>query len=105
MQNYLIKQANNPSTDAKGKITHCVYMNRMQKRIDREMKMMLWLAVNYPKFLLDEDKEYKDDEGNIKRNRRLKTLMLTTKAVINPKMNVQLVMDNLSIPEEIKIIQ
>jgi len=100
MQNYLIKHASEVSGDNKSKIKHCVYMNRMQKRIERELKMMLWLAVNYPKIFVDEDKEYKNESGKVISHRRLKTLLLTVKA-LNPKMEVELVLKNLDFPEDV----
>ena len=95
----MIKHASETSGDSKSKIKHCVYMNRMQKRIDRELKMMLWLAINHPKIFLNEEKEWKNESGKIISHRRLKTLLLTIKA-LNPKMEVELVLKNLDFPDE-----
>lgn len=82
-------------------VKHCVYINRMQKRIEREMKMLLWLAVNYPEILLDREREYSDDTGKIMSHRRLKILLLTVKA-LNPKTEVELVLKNLEFPDEVE---
>lgn len=101
MKSYIIKHSSEELTDAKSKIKHCVYMNRMQKRIDRELDMMLWLAIHYPQTFLDEAKEHKDSNGKVQANRRLKNLILTIKAV-KPKMDVVLVLNNMEIPEELK---
>jgi len=81
------------------KIKYCVYMNRIQKRIEKEMDSTLWLAIHYPKILLDEEKEYQDASGKIVCHRRLKKLLLIVKAV-NPKMEVELVLKNLEFPEK-----
>jgi len=80
-------------------IKHCVYKNRIQKRIDRELANMLWLAVHYPILFLDEEKEWKSNSGKVQSHRRLKTLLLTVKA-LNPKMDVELVLQNLEFPDE-----
>lgn len=80
-------------------IKYCVYMNRIQKRIEKEMDSTLWLAIHYPKILLDEEKEYVDSTGKIVCHRRLKKLLLIVKAV-NPKMEVELVLKNLEFPEK-----
>jgi len=100
MKNYIEKHASQECSDSKSKIKHCVYMNRMQKRIDRELQMMLWLAIHYPQTFLDEEKEYRNSEGKIEQNRRLKSIILTIKA-LKPKMNVMLVLDNTEIPPEL----
>lgn len=97
MKKFLEEVEKNPQL--KQEIKHSVYMNRIQKRIEKEMDNMLWLAVNYPKILLDDEKEYKDETGKIVCHRRLKKLLLTIKAV-NPKMEVELVLKNLDFPEK-----
>ena len=81
------------------KIKYCVYMNRIQKRLERELDSTLWLAVHHPKILLDEEKEYVDSSGKIVCHRRLKKLLLIVKAV-NPKVEVELVLKNLEFPEK-----
>jgi hypothetical protein len=81
------------------KIKYCVYMNRIQKRLERELDATLWLAVHHPKILLDEEKEYVDSTGKIVCHRRLKKLLLIIKA-LNPKMEVELVLKNLEFPEK-----
>jgi hypothetical protein len=95
MQEYLMKV--NP--EDKKSIKHCVYMNRIQKRINRELDMMLWLAIHHPKLFLDEEKEWKSHAGKVQSHRRLKRLLLTIKA-LNPKMDVELVLHNLEFPDE-----
>lgn len=84
--------------EIKKTVKHCVYLNRMQKRIDRELKMALWVALNHPEILLDREREYDDDTGCIMSHRRLKTLLLIVKA-LNPKIEVELVLKNLEFPE------
>lgn len=95
MQEYL--KGLNP--EDKKTIKHSVYMNRLQKRIERELSMMLWLAIHYPRIFLDEEKEWKSETGKIQSHRRLKKLLLTLKA-LNPKMEVELVLKNLEFPED-----
>lgn len=79
-------------------IKYCVYLNRIQKRLEREMDMLLWLAINHPEIILDEEREWKND-GKITSHRRLKKLLLVVKA-LNPKMEVELVLRNLDFPEK-----
>ena len=97
MKKWLEQVAQNPQM--KSSIKYCVYMNRIQKRIDKELNAMLWLAINHPNILLDEEKEYRDESGKIICHRRLKKMLLTVKAV-NPKMEVELVLKNLDFPEK-----
>ena len=97
MQRFLEEIEKNP--DLMKKLKYCVYMNRIQKRIEKEMDSTLWLAIHYPKILLDEEKEYQDASGKIVCHRRLKKLLLVVKAV-NPKMEVELVLKNLEFPEK-----
>jgi len=80
-------------------IKHCVYMNRLQQRVERELDMALWLAIHYPNILLDENREWRDESGKIVPHRRLKKLLLIVKA-LNPKMEVELVLKNLDFPAE-----
>jgi hypothetical protein len=101
MKKFLNKAESDPQI--KKSIKYCVYVNRIQKRIEKEMDSLLWLAVNHPDILLDEEKEYKDETGKIICHRRLKKLLLTVKAV-NPKMEVELVLKNLEFPEKEKPI-
>lgn len=97
MQKFLEDLENHP--EKLKQIKTCVYMNRIQKRIEKEMDSTLWLAIHYPKILLDEEKEYTDATGKIVCHRRLKKLLLVVKAV-NPKMEVELVLKNLEFPEK-----
>lgn len=99
MQTYLINHVAEPLGDIKSKIKHCVYMNRMQKRIDRELKFGVWLAKHHPKIFLDEEKEWKDESGKIVSHRRLKALLIMIK-LLNPNMEVELVLKNLNLPDE-----
>lgn len=80
-------------------IKHCVYMNRIQKRISRELDMLLWISIHYPDLFLDEEREWKDSSGRIISHRRLKNLLLCLKA-LNPKMEVELVLKNLEFPKD-----
>jgi len=97
MQKFLEEIEKNP--DLMKKLKYCVYMNRIQKRLERELDSTLWLAVRYPKVLLDEEKEYQDSSGKIVSHRRLKKMLLIVKA-LNPKMEVELVLKNLEFPEK-----
>lgn len=81
-------------------IKHCVYINRIQKRIERELTMLLWLSVYHPDIFLDEEKEWKNSTGKITSHRRLKKLLLSLKA-LNPNIAVELVLENLEFPEDI----
>lgn len=81
---------------------YAVYLNRIQKKIDRDMESMLELALINPKILLDEEREYKDETGRIQSHRRLKKLLLTVKA-LNPKMEVELVLKNIDFPEPMEV--
>jgi len=81
-------------------VKHCVYMNRMQKRITRELDMLLWTCIHHPKIILDEEREWKDTSGKITSHRRLKILLLCIKA-LNPRIEVELVLKNLEFPEEV----
>jgi hypothetical protein len=97
MQKFLEEIEKNPQLMKK--IKTCVYMNRIQKRIEGELDRMLWLAIHNPKILLDEDKEYRDETGKIVCHRRMKKLLLTIKA-LNPKMEVELVLKNIDFPDK-----
>jgi hypothetical protein len=97
MQKFLEEIEKNPQLMKE--IKYCVYMNRIQKRLERELDSTLWLAVNHPKILLDEEKEYVDSTGKIVCHRRLKKFLLIIKA-LNPKMEVELVLKNLEFPEK-----
>jgi hypothetical protein len=96
MKKYLEKLPEKP----KKTIKHCVYMNRIQKRIERELDMLLWLAIHYPEVFLDEEREWKEESGKIMSHRRLKKLLLVVKA-LNPKMEVELVLKQLDYNEEV----
>lgn len=87
------------SDEKKRGVKHCVYVNRMQKRIDRELSHLLWLCINHPNIFLDEEREHKDETGRIQSHRRLKKLLLCVKA-LNPKIEVELVLRNLEFPED-----
>jgi len=102
MRKHLEEVKKNPQMEKT--IKHCVYLNRIQRRIEREMNMMLWLAINYPEVLLDEEREYKDDSGKIVSHRRLKKLLLTLKA-LNPKCEVELVLRQIDFPENEETIE
>jgi len=101
MKEFLESLPKNPK-EIRKTVKHCVYLNRMQKRIDRELKMALWLAVNHPEILLDRGREYSDDTGKIMSHRRLKKLLLIVKA-LNPKIEVELVLKNLEFPDNLEI--
>ena len=46
-------------------IKYCVYINRIQKRIDEELNNLLWLCVNHPELVIDEETEINDLTGKI----------------------------------------
>lgn len=95
MKKWLETQPEKP----KKTIKYCVYMNRIQKRIERELDMLLWLAINHPEIVVDEEREWKNESGKIVSHRRLKKLLLIVKA-LNPKMEIELVLRNLDFPEK-----
>jgi len=97
MKKWLEHTSQNPQLQKS--IKYCVYMNRLQQRIERELDMALWLAIHYPQILLDEERESKDETGKIMPHRRLKKLLLILKA-LNPKMEVELVLKNIDFPEK-----
>lgn len=97
MFQYLEEYSKSPNQ--KRTVKHCVYINRMQKRIDKELDMLFKLANKFPEVFLDRAKEYTDDTGTIVSHRRLKKLLLSVK-LLNPKMEVELVLKNLEFPDE-----
>ena len=76
-------------------IKYCVYINRIQKRIDEEMDNFLWLCRKHPELVIDEETEINDLSGKIVSHRRLRKLMLCVNN-INPNMNVALVLEKLA---------
>ena len=94
MKKFLIDTKNNTNRNTKDS----VYKNRMQKRITRELDNLLWLCLNFPEDFLDEEREYKDDSGKITPHRRLRKLLFCIKA-LKPKMEVELVLQNLDFPD------
>lgn len=63
----------------------CVYLSRIQKRIEREMDMLLWLALNRPDILLNK-RVTLNQYGHVhhfkdQSHERLKTLLLAVKAL------------------------
>ena len=75
-----------------GHVKHLVYINKIQKRIDIELDLLLWLCIHEPELFLN-----KKNCGN----ERLKKLLLCIKA-LNPNCDVQLVIQNLEFPKEVK---
>jgi hypothetical protein len=94
MQKYLEEtQGKNPSKDSRSsKYTqHLLYMKRLQKRLERELNMLLWLAVNHPDiFLYKEQNHYRKSSFDGKE--RIRKIMLTVKALIGTK-DVELFLD------------
>lgn len=88
------KKDGTPVRDAK----FCVYHKRMQKRIEREIKMLDWIAEHYPELFLDEGREISDASGKIQSNRRLKQL-LTVITKLKPRMEVEMVLKRLDSPD------
>jgi hypothetical protein len=92
MKEYLqkIKGLTYEQIKKRGHVQHCVYLNRIQRRIDRELDFLLWLCIHKPEIFLNEKKLGKE---------RLKKLLLAIKA-LNPNCDVMLVIENLNFPEE-----
>lgn len=67
-----------------------VYMGRIRKRVENEFDNLIWLSLNYPELLTDEEWEIQE-LGQIKR-RRLKMLMQVIKGMY-PTMNPQLILE------------
>lgn len=80
-------------------VKHCVYINRMQKRITRELNQLFWLCRSHPELFLDEDREFREESGKIMSHRRLKKLLICVK-MLNPNCDVELVLKNLDFPDE-----
>lgn len=80
-------------------IKYCVYINRIQKRIDEELENFLWLCAYHPELVIDEETEINDLSGKIVSHRRLRKLMVCVNKV-NPNMNVALVLEKLRAEEE-----
>jgi len=75
-----------------------VYVNRINKRIDRELDNLLWLCRNHPDIFLNA----KEDSPNS--HMRLKKLLLCIKA-LNPKCEIELVLRNLKDEEQKKEVR
>ena len=71
---------------------YVVFINRIKKRIDRELNYLLWLCIHELELFLNKKKSG---------NERLKKLLLCIKA-LNPNCDVQLVIKNLEFPKEVK---
>lgn len=82
-----------PKDQAKD-VKYCVYRNRIQKRIDKELENLLWLCEHHPEIFLDEEMEINDLSGKIVSHRRLKKLIICLKK-LNPNSNVQLVLETI----------
>jgi len=61
---------------------------RIQERLDDGIKKTVWLAINCPELLLDEERELEDE--SLEPHRRLKQLLKILNN-INPKFEVALV--------------
>jgi len=84
------KWLENHPTDSKKSVKDSVYINRINKRIDRELDNLLWLAMHHPQIFLDEETEFSDTSGKIVSHRRLKKILLVINN-LNPKLEVELV--------------
>jgi len=80
-------------------VKYCVYLNRIQKRIDKELDNLLWLCVHHPEIFIDEEFEINDNTGKIVSHRRLRKLMVCLNN-LNPNMNVSLVLEKLKEEEQ-----
>lgn len=67
-------------------------LNRIQKRIDRELHNLLVLAKEHPDILLG--KTWLNEKGKPNKNSRLRDLILVIK-YISPDTDVQLIMKNI----------
>lgn len=68
-------------------VQYTLYMKRVQKRIERELNMLLWLAINEPDILLAKDLKHFDGKE------RIRKIMLTVKALIGKNMDPELFLD------------
>jgi len=90
MKKWLEKLQSSQSEDKKSEreyVKELVYLNRIQKRIDRELDNFYWLCKNCPEIFLY---SYKEE----KQHQRLRKILLCIKA-LNPKCDVELVLKNL----------
>lgn len=90
MKKWLEALPERPTKDVK----YCVYMNRVQKRIDKELDNLFWLCQHHPEIFMDEETEINDLSGKIVSHRRLKKLLLCVNS-LNPNMDVELVLRKL----------
>lgn len=100
MKKWLETEPKDRKTDSK----YAVYMNRIQKRIDKELDALLWLAIHYPQLFLDEEREWSENSGKIMSHRRLKKMLLALKN-LNPKCDVELVLRRLDFPDKEELPQ
>jgi hypothetical protein len=90
MKKWLESLPPNPQKEVK----YCVYVNRIQKRIDKELDNLSWLCVHHPEIFIDEETEINDNTGKIVSHRRLRKLMICVNN-LNPNMDVVLVLEKL----------
>ena len=70
----------------KKRVVDFIYLQRINKRINRELDLLLWLCINYPNVFLDAN--YLNDYGHtIKRSKRDKNRMKNLLLCINALMN------------------
>lgn len=73
-------------TPPKHDAEYCVYMSRIQKRIERELESLEWLSKNFPQLFLDE-KIFIDSEGKFQPHKRFMTLLQIIMN-LNPKLKI-----------------
>ena len=95
MKKWLEGLPQEPDRDVK----YCVYLNRIQKRVDLELYNLLWLCANHPEIFLDRETEINDLTGKIVSHRRLKKLLVCIKK-LNPTCDVELVMEKIDTEPE-----
>lgn len=90
MKEWLDGLPDDPIKDVK----YCVYMNRIQQRITRELENFKWLCKNFPDIFLDENIEINNLSGKIVSHRRFKALIRCI-MMLNPDMDIELVLKRL----------
>ena len=90
MKQWLKSLPDEPVKDVK----FCVYINRIQKRIERELENFQWVCKNFPEIFLDEEVEINNLSGRIVSHRRFKKLLECVLS-LNPEINIELVLKRL----------
>lgn len=93
MLQFLEEMNEHPNKDVK----YSVYYNRIQKRVNRELEMLLKLCKRFPDVFLDEEVEINNLSGKLVSHRRMRNLILCVK-YLNPHCDLELVKERVKDP-------